>query len=378
MQVTEAWDVVIVGAGPAGASAALAALQQRPGSRVLLLDRDEFPRDKSCGDAVAPHTIDLLADLGVGDVLDDRPPVWGLSLATAGGDTVQRRMQRPLRVVPRAVLDQRLVQAAEARGAVRRRHRVRRLQLRGDGVVVDGEMLAAVVVGADGAESVVRRQLGLPVNPEGHVAVAIRGYAPTDSAVAQVVTRGRDWPAYAWSFPMGDGWANVGYGEVLRGPAMTRAGLLGCLEGLLPGAAQGAVRWRAHRLPLSTRRPRQPDGRVLLVGDAGSLVNPMSGEGIFYAVLSGRSAGRAATRGVAAGAAHRRGMQARLARHLRATSAAVRLARFPALAATGLRVARSDQDVFDWYVDLGIGDGVIRPGRAAAAAARVLTAPRRN
>ena len=53
--MSKQWDAVIVGAGPAGSTAALAALQARPGSRVLLLDREDFPRDKSCGDAVAPH-----------------------------------------------------------------------------------------------------------------------------------------------------------------------------------------------------------------------------------------------------------------------------------------------------------------------------------
>jgi menaquinone-9 beta-reductase len=83
--VGENWDLVVVGAGPAGSSAALAALRRRPDARVLLLDRDDFPRDKSCGDAVAPHTADLLDDLGAGHVLADRVPTGALSLATMDG-----------------------------------------------------------------------------------------------------------------------------------------------------------------------------------------------------------------------------------------------------------------------------------------------------
>ena len=79
---------------------------------------------------------------------------------------------------------------------------------------------------------------------------------------------------------------------------------------------------KAHRLPLSTGRPRQPDGRVLLAGDAASLINPLTGEGIFYAVLSGALAGAAAAHGGDAGAAYRRALHARLGRHLRHSSTA--------------------------------------------------------
>lgn len=345
---------------------------------MLLLDREDFPRDKSCGDAVAPHTADLFRDLGAADVLAGREPTRHLSLGTAEGLTVQRSMRRALHVVPRALLDARLVRAAERAGAVRRQHRVRQLHVRSDGVVVDGEMHAAALVGADGAESVVRRQLGVPANPDGHVALAIRGYAPTTSTTARVVSAGGDWPAYAWAFPTGQGTANVGYGEVLRGRAPTRAGLLERLDALLPGVTVGAQDWRAHRLPLSTRRPRQGDGRVLLTGDAASLVNPMSGEGIFYAVLSGSQAGAAALLGAHAGAAYRHALQRRLGRHFHATAAAVRLARRPALVRAGLRVAQRDQRVFDWYVDLGLGDGVVQPGQAAAAAGRLLATAGRS
>lgn len=370
---SERWDLIVVGAGPAGCSAALAALQRAPASRVLLLDRDDFPRDKSCGDAVAPHTVDVLDSLGAAGVLTGRTPVFDLALTSEDGVSVQRRMRRPLHVVPRVLFDARLVEAAQAAGAVRRRHRVRSLAVREDGVVVDGEMHGAVVVGADGAESTVRRAIGQPVNGEGDVAIAIRGYARSPATVARVVASGTDWPAYAWAFPTGDGMVNVGYGEVLRGSPRTRTGLLERLDELLPGASDEAVGWRAHRLPLSTARPHQPDGRVMLTGDAASLVNPMSGEGIFYAVLSGATAGAAATLGADAGAAYRRNMRRRLSRHLRATSGGVRLARRPALVRAGLRVARRDQRVFDWYVELGLGDGVVHATQAAAAAGRLLT-----
>ena len=177
------------------------------------------------------------------------------------------------------------------------------------------------------------------------------------------------WPAYAWSFPIGDGRANVGYGELLarrgggRGP--TRAQLLERLDELLPGAAAGGTAWRGHHLPLSTRRPRQPDGRVLLVGDAMSLVNPMTGEGIYYAVLSGVLAGRAAGLALlrgdpsSSGRRYRGWLGRELGRHLRHTWAAVGLARVPHVVPAGVRAARSDQAVFDDLVELGLGRGLV-------------------
>lgn len=348
----------------------------RPAARVLLLDRDDFPRDKPCGDGVAPHVGDVLASLGLPGLVDDYLPVQGLHLGYATGSARQASglMARPARVVPRAVLDARIVAGAVAAGAELRRHRVRRVDVRPGGVVVDGQVHARVLVAADGAGSVIRRSLGFDRNADGHLAVAIRGYAPVraDLSAEQRITMDRgDWPAYAWSFPIGDGRANVGYGEVLRaGRVPTRTHLLERLEALLPGTTQGAVAWRAHHLPLSSQRPRQPDGRVLLAGDALSLVNPMTGEGIFYAVLSGACAGAAAaTEGGGAGAAYRRGLRRRLGLHLRHTAVAAWLARHPRLVDAALRGADRDRAAFDDLVELGLGRGLLTP-RALAAVAR--------
>ena len=69
MTSDDIWDVVVVGAGPAGTSAALGALHERPDARVLLLDRSDFPRDKSCGDGVAPHVFDVLRSIGADDAV---------------------------------------------------------------------------------------------------------------------------------------------------------------------------------------------------------------------------------------------------------------------------------------------------------------------
>ncbi len=298
--MSETWDLVVVGAGPAGAATALAALAEDPDARVLLLDRADFPRDKSCGDGIAPHVLDALATIGVHGITDGWTPLQHLELAH-GPTVVAGPMARPVHVIPREVFDARLVERATAAGAVLRRHRVGRLERRDDGVVVDDALLAKVVVGADGVHSVVRQHLlGRPREPR---AIAIRGYLPTSAELTgkQVIRYGdRRQPSYAWAFDRGDGLTNVGYGELLPGASTgsppSRALLLEQLELLIPGAATGGTHWRGHHLPLSGWRWRQPDGPVLLVGDAAALVNPMTGEGIYYAVATGILAGRTAAR----------------------------------------------------------------------------------
>ncbi len=380
MSGTDVWDLAVVGAGPAGATAALAALRARPGLRVLLLDRESFPRDKCCGDGIAPHAVDVLRPLGAADVVDGWEPVQRLGLSR-GSRSVAGRMARPVWVVPRSVLDARLVEHAAAAGATVHRHRVREVEQVGDLVRLD-DLAARVVVGADGAHSVVRRRLPGP-GPRRR-ALALRGYAPTPPhrRGQQVIRYGeRRQPSYAWSFDRGDGWSNVGYGELVDGgPPPTRALLLDQLEALLPGSADGGRDWRGHHLPLSGWGwgREQPDGPVLLAGDAAGLVNPMTGEGIYYAVATGALAGQAAVDALAdgapqgAGARYRRAVRQRLAPHLRHTWAAARLSRHPAVVDAGITAAARDQRSFDGLVELGLGDGRITRQLAAGLAAALI------
>ena len=358
------WDIAIVGAGPAGSAAALSALRTRPGARVLLLDRSDFPRDKACGDGIAPQALDELARLGAAEVLADRVPVHWLRITAPDGTVAARRLPRPDYVVPREVFDARLVDAAVSAGAVLERRTVRRLEVLPDRVVLDGELAARVVVGADGANGVVRRQLGLGRQPARATAVAVRGYAPAPPGEPEqvIVLSERDWPAYAWSFATGDGRANVGFGMLLpalkRRPEGGRRALHEGLAELLPGVR--AERLVSHHLPLSSVRPRQPRGRVLLAGDALSLINPLTGEGIFYALLSGRLAGAAAF-APDPGAAHADGLRRELGRHLRHTTLLARLTARPALVDAGVGAARRSPRAMEALVELGLGRGLITP-----------------
>lgn len=380
------WDLVVVGAGPAGASAALGALAQRADARVLLLDRADFPRDKVCGDGVAPHALDVLETVGVTGLLADWPvaPRLRISVTEATGvPVVEQAMERPAQVVPRAVLDERILRAALDRGAVLRRARVRDVHQDGAGVGVvlsDGEVVRArVVVAADGAHSEVRRALGaaVPAQRPGTTAIAVRAYAPVlpehDGVQVLAFSQDTDRPSYAWSFPVGDGRANVGFGQLVdarsaAGAAPTRARLLERLEELLPGTTAGAEQVAGHPLPLSTGRSGVWSvGRVLLVGDAASLVNPVTGEGIYYAVLSGVLAGRAAL----GGGRYDRMLREALAGHLRHTDLAARLVRSDRLLHAALRSSSRDAGVFDDIADIGLARGRLT-GRVVRGMAQAL------
>jgi len=371
------WDVVVVGAGPAGSAAALAALRTRPGAGVLLLDRADFPRDKSCGDGIAPQALDELARLGAAEVLADRVPIHRLRLQAPDGTVVASRLDRPDHVVPRLLFDARLVDVAVRRGAVLERRTVRKIEVLDDRVVLDGEVEGRVVIGADGANGVVRRQLGLPRQPETATAVAVRGYAPAPPGEPEqvIVMAEQDWPAYAWSFAAGDGTANVGFGMLLpslrNAPRGGRAELHGRLQDLLPGVR--AERMVSHHLPLSNRRPRQPPGRVLLAGDAMSLINPLTGEGIFYALLSGRLAGGCAVGAGDAGATYAAALHAELGRHLRHTSLLAWATRRPGVVSAGVAAGGHSPRAFRDLAELGLGRGLITPALVGGLARQLLS-----
>lgn len=367
------YDVVVVGAGPAGSAAALNALRLRPGAAVLLLDAQPFPREKVCGDGVAAEVFDLLDELGVPGLRDLGAAAPRLRLRTPGGRAVHRAAPRPNRVITRTVLDAALAGAAVDAGAELLTHRVRTLSVEPDRIVLDGTIAARTVVGADGANSVVRRALGAPPAPPEATAVAIRGYAPVaaEPGTLTIEYAGGAHPAYAWSFPIAGGGANVGYGVFDKRGAGTRAELLERLTALLPGQEPDPATLRAHHLPLSTTPRFQPDGRVLLAGDAAATVNPLTGEGIFDAVASGILAGRNAGRGAAAGAAHREAMERAFGRHHRHVGALARLAARPAFLDAAIDAAAAHRTVFDCAVRLGLARGTVSPAALALVAARL-------
>lgn len=296
-------DVVIIGGGPAGAAAAIGALRARPESRVVILEKEEIGRDKTCGDALSPHAVRTLAVLGALDTLHGYAPVRRSVLALPDGTTGTADLDVPGYVIPRATFDRRLLETAIDHGATLVRHRVRSTSRRGDSYLFDGVVEAPVVVDASGAAAVMRRLLAGERPPKRHEAVAVRAYATEgpDNGL-HIVVDDLNWPtAYAWAFPvrLRDGGVtfNVGYGlnaEKARVGTWSRQRLWERFEELLPGYVVDETTRSGAVLPLSTARAGLGGDRVLFTGDAAHLVNPITGEGIAYALTSGMLAGRAA------------------------------------------------------------------------------------
>jgi flavin-dependent dehydrogenase len=148
--------------------------------------------------------VAALGELGVDHVLDGFAPVSRLKATGPARCSLCAELGRPAYVVPRRVLDGRLVNAAVSPGAELIRGRIADVVLAGDRVVVDGHWSARCVVGADGANSIVRRRLGLARTRDAHLGVALRGYetVPGGSGLLDIsCAPGRLWPAYGWLQP---------------------------------------------------------------------------------------------------------------------------------------------------------------------------------
>jgi len=366
--VERRWDLVVVGGGPAGAAAALAARRARPKAAVLLLDRAAFPRDKACGDGIAPQAVAELTALGAAGAVDGFVPVHRLRVEAPSGAAVDRHLDPPDHVVPRAVFDARLIRAACESGVELRRGRVRGVVQCGGRVVLDvagaREVEASAVVGADGAASVVRRALGQRRPGDADLAVAVRGYARAPGGPPRQLVRfaAPGWPSYAWCFPVGDGTANVGFGLLRSALAgRGRSWLHARLAELIPDATADPDTLRAHHLPLSSAGVTPGRGRVLLAGDAANLINPLTGEGIYYAVVSGRIAGEAAVRAAHPAGSYRRELRALLGAHLRQTRALSRAIRAPRVVEAAVRAAARHDSVSAELVELGLAAGRLGP-----------------
>ncbi|WP_340556279.1 geranylgeranyl reductase family protein [Streptomyces sp. GSL17-111] len=303
------WDVVVVGAGPAGASAAHAAAVA--GRRVLLLEKARLPRYKTCGGGIIGPSRDALPP-GFELPLQDR--VHAVTFSLDGRFSRTRRSRRMLfGLVNRPEFDQALVEAAQKAGAeLRTGVTVSRVEQHGPAVpdrrtvavVLSGgeTVLARAVVGADGSASRIGAHVGVKMD---QVDLGLEAEIPVPDTVAEDWA-GRvliDWGplpgSYGWVFPKGDT-LTVGVISARGEGAATKRYLedftarLG-LAGFEPSVSSGHLtRCRADDSPLTR-------GRVLVCGDAAGLLEPWTREGISYALRSGRLAGEWAVRIAGAG-----------------------------------------------------------------------------
>jgi geranylgeranyl reductase family protein len=288
----ERFDAIVVGAGPAGSTTAYRLAQG--GASVLLLDRARFPRDKPCGGGLTGRALKLLP-FPVDPVVEEAAGTFEIRLRY--GPRFVRTSAEPLALMTqRSRLDAFLAEQAAAAGAdFRDGVRVDEVGADAAGVAVraGGQTIRGdVLIGADGANGVTAKALGLAREVE-H-GVALEGNVPhciarRERYAGRMVVELCVVPGgYGWVFPKGDH-VNVGVGGWrTAGPALRVALQRLCAEHGLPWDRVESL--RGHRLPLRRAATTLARGRSLVVGDAAGLVDPVSGDGMYEAFLSGKLA----------------------------------------------------------------------------------------
>ncbi len=325
-------DVIVVGAGPAGSAAAW--WLRQAGRDVAVLEKAAFPREKVCGDGLTPRGVKALQDMGV-----DTSPSAGWTrhkgLRVTGGGVVTEVDWPRLQswpdfslVLRRSELDARLAAHAEAAGA--RVH---------TGITVTEPLLddagrvagvhatagpdrepqtwrAPLVVSAEGLSGRLAKSLGLTRREDRPLGVAVRRYVRSRRADDHYLDISFDltaagpsrdsMPGYGWIFGMGDGTANVGFGllDTRRGTGADHRAVLRTWLDTYPaddglGEDDAVTPLRGAGLPMALNRGPAYTRGLLLAGDAAGTVNPFNGEGISYAMETGRMAGEAAAEALA-------------------------------------------------------------------------------
>jgi menaquinone-9 beta-reductase len=310
------FNVAVAGSGPAGACCAISLLMNGA-KNVALIDKARFPRDKACGDGIGPGAVQMLKKLGLGDKLNAHVRIQYLAVSGPSGVCAKGPLPHvggdipSGYTIPRYVFDNYLTQSALDHGAIdytgKRLEDARFtdnrwiLSVRDSGTGEQTAVVADVLIGADGARSKLRRTLNVPLNSDRHTGTAARIYANSVSAnfdALQIDFVQELLPAYGWLFPIDKTKANIGVGIDLDHYKKKRRHLKEILRRYQAKFGSHSeydeTSYLAHILPYGSELPRlaHPKEQAALVGDAGSMINPLTGEGIYYGMFAGELLGR--------------------------------------------------------------------------------------
>lgn len=323
----ERYPVVIAGAGPAGATASLFLSQEK--IPHLLLEKDSFPRDKICGDAVSGKALEVIARLfpeevkQFGQVHDKTLLTYGIQFVAPNGKGVDIAFPRPKGELPVGFLSRRIdfdnflfhLIRTDDTTQVWQNASLDDIQREGKEltltIIHNGQprqVKTPLVIGADGSRSVVKRKLQGMEQDDMHFCAGIRAYYSNVAGLhpenyLELHFLKELLPGYFWVFPLPGGGANVGMGmlskDIKKNKVNLRKELLNIIENhpvmskrfahaTLEGKIQG---WG---LPLGSKKRVLSGDNYILTGDAASLIDPFTGEGVGNAVVSGLVASRIA------------------------------------------------------------------------------------
>jgi geranylgeranyl reductase family protein len=316
---TSEYDVIVCGGGPAGSSTA--AFLADAGRKVLLLEKARFPRDKTCGDAISGKSMLIVKKLGLYDKIAKAPNALVNAIGFSSPNGTYVRVEVPGRadgtrevgfVCRREIADNVYFQNAKSKPNVTtlENTEVADLVFGEDGKSVIGaiaksadgrqqEYYAKLVVGADGANSVVARKLGVPENDGKHWCLAVRAYYAGVKDVTDAIElhfNKKVLPGYFWIFPSDNGKANVGLGMLVSDVRKGKLNLSKLMEEIIHtepifkerfAKARQVAPIKGWNLPLGSQRKKIYGAGYVLVGDAASLIDPFTGEGVGNAMMSG-------------------------------------------------------------------------------------------
>ncbi|ADN50893.1 geranylgeranyl reductase family protein [Vulcanisaeta distributa] len=274
------YDVIVIGAGPSGSMAAYVAAKL--GLRVLILDRFRFPRIKPCGGGLTQKSVALLKGLGIELNSVVRDTCKRVIIVNNAGSFLLMDNDPIISIVSRDEFDNYLLSSALEMGADYLVDRIVGVDVHGEYVNAIGmndTYVSKYVIAADGANSVIARQLGNDIRRGTAMAFMTIAHGNYLNDVCVIDMTRIKW-GYSWVFPRGDGEYDVGIGSIRWGDYRTQ--LIKYVSDV--GLREGEV--RGHPIPIKAR-DRIVSKRIALVGDAAGLADPTTGEGIFYAMYSG-------------------------------------------------------------------------------------------
>lgn len=316
---SKTFDVIVVGGGPGGSSTA--AFLSKAGAKVLLVDKATFPRDKICGDAISGKSIKVIRQLGLLEKLPHvrHGKVRGVLLSSPKGEVLDLPFASetgPVReagyVIRRQDVDNLFFQNAKSQVAktIEGFSVTDVVQENGTAVGIKGklptgeetEFRAKLIVGADGANSVVANKLGVKRHDDNHMCAAMRAYYTnveglTDRIEIHFIKECM--PGYFWIFPIDGKNANVGIGMLNKDIKKNNVNLQKVMLDAIQNNELFKDRFKnakldgpiaGWRLPFGSKHQQVHGNGFVLVGDAASLIDPFSGEGVGNALTSGRIA----------------------------------------------------------------------------------------
>lgn len=307
------YDVIVVGAGPAGSTAAMCIA--RASYKVLIIDKNTFPRDKSCGDGLTRMSLRLINELGILDSFSSFRRIKGVKVYIDKQGFRQFDYPEDLEnpcyglVVPRFRLDSILCQKAVESGAVllektnceRLLYDEKNKKVIGIKLNNGSEMFADIVIGADGAASKIAYQANLATTPKNKLGFGLRGYFSGIKDLSEFleiylpildISEKRVLPSYGWVFPVTDNMANIGVGLIEKTDKDNiRIVMDSFMQKLKADKRFEHIKIEDKYLGAPMRFDFNPKKSfapgLLLVGDAAGMISPFTGEGIGYAIETG-------------------------------------------------------------------------------------------